>query len=339
MRASTRIKFCVVAAVLVVIAGLCGFKAPLDALFNLIAGWAIYLDRVVPQIRISLTGVVTALVCMTTLAVGLHLFLRWLAAQMTHQGEGNQALAWSVRRTAAILGVVVLLFVAGTSAVGITHQTVWLATSSEVVTDRNRFRTPSRINLKNQAIAMMHYQEHRKAFPPAALLGSEGQPLLSWRVLLLPYLEEEELGSRFKLDEPWDSPHNLRLLPHIPNIYIDPTAPKATPSYYTHYRVFVGPGTPFEPGKRLRSPDDFPDGTSKTLLIVEAAEPVPWTKPEELIYDPLSPLPRLGGLVPGMINVVLADGSVRGLLTTVPEANLRAAITRNGGESLNLDDW
>ena len=88
----------------------------------------------------------------------------------------------------------------------------------------------------------------------------------------------------------------------------------------------------------MRLPDDFPDGASKTFLVVEADEPVPWTKPEDLFYEPGKPLPRLGGLFRDGFNCVLADTSVRFIPRQTKEETIRALITRNGGEKVDLPE-
>jgi hypothetical protein len=182
--------------------------------------------------------------------------------------------------------------------------------------------------------------DHR--LPPAAICDRKtGKPLLSWRVAILPYIEHEALFKEFKLDQPWDSPHNLKLLPRMPKIYAEPGGEVGST---TIYRVLVGKGTAFEPlGQRkppfgevgLSFPDDFPDGTANTLLIVEAADAVAWTRPDELVYDPKGPLPRLRDAKDGP-NVALTDGSVRALPRSLDEATLRALITRNDGRSIKL---
>jgi Protein of unknown function (DUF1559) len=167
--------------------------------------------------------------------------------------------------------------------------------------------------------------------------GLDGKPLYSWRVLLLPYIDQQGLYDEFKLDEPWDSPHNIRLLERMPSTYAPPRYKQSlVPPHHTVCHVFVGKGTPFE-GREDLSLDDFPDGTSSTLLVIEAGEPVPWTKPQELEYDPDGPLPELRGLFKDIIRVCMADGSVRYVRRDVSEATLRAAITRNGGDKLGLD--
>jgi hypothetical protein len=143
-------------------------------------------------------------------------------------------------------------------------------------------------------MAMHTYHDVHGRLPAAAVCGKDGKPLLSWRVTILPYLEKMELYEQFKLDEPWDSPHNIRLLSEIPDVYAPPPGKKSkVPPDHTVCHVFVGNGTAFEGHDGLRLSDDFPDGTFNTLLLVEAGEPVPWTKPEDLTYDPAGPLPEL----------------------------------------------
>jgi hypothetical protein len=101
----------------------------------------------------------------------------------------------------------------------------------------------------------------------------------------------------------------------------------------TRYRVFLGNGAAFEPGKQLTR-KDFTDGLKNTLLVVEAGEAVPWPKPEELVYDPVKPLPKLGGTFPDGFYAAFADGTVRFIKNGTDEKLLRALITRNGGESV-----
>jgi hypothetical protein len=103
----------------------------------------------------------------------------------------------------------------------------------------------------------------------------------------------------------------------------------------TFYQAFVGPGTAFEakPGGG-RSVREFTDGTGATILLVEAAEPVEWTRPADLVYDPNGPLPALGNLDPARFTYALADGTVWETRRDTPAATLCALITRNGGEAL-----
>jgi hypothetical protein len=165
---------------------------------------------------------------------------------------------------------------------------------------------------------------------------------LSWRVALLPYLEDKELYAQFKLDEPWDSPKNKQLLPRIPFVFRHPKAdPAKTVEGFTHYRVFVGPGTAFDPtvGRNFRIPRDFSDGLPDTLFVVEAADPIEWTRPEtaDFEYGPNEPLPKLGNGRWLGAAALMGDGKVRFLKKDISECTLRALITRNGGEAVGHD--
>jgi hypothetical protein len=185
-------------------------------------------------------------------------------------------------------------------------------------------------------------QMSQQGYIEPAIMSKDGKPLLSWRVAILPYVESNNLYSQFKLDEPWDSANNLRLLNQMPRIYAHKGSTEGTSN--THYRVFVGGGAMFEYGKKTRfasnKPDEIgiSDGTSNTIEIVEAAQAVPWTKPDELAFDPNGSLPQLG--VPGrkFVNIAVADGSVRAHdLKNLNPVTLKAAITANGGEVLPLE--
>ncbi len=216
-------------------------------------------------------------------------------------------------------------------------------------------RSRAASNLKQIALAMHAYADnHGGRLPPAVLSDSKGRPLHSWRVLLLPYLDNKDLYEQFRLGEPWDSPHNLALLPRMPRVYAAPVLPVEVPAepFSTFCQVFTGRGTAFEGTQGLRLPEDFPDGTSETVLVVEAGEAVPWTRPADLEYAADRPLPALGGVFTGQgrfslfgsprekgFHVLLADGSVRLIRAgEVSEPTLRAAITRGDGKKPG-PDW
>ena len=201
-------------------------------------------------------------------------------------------------------------------------------------------RITSSNNLKQIGLCMNIYHESIGEFPPAACCDDAGKPLLSWRVLILPTFDAP-LYQQFKLDEPWDGPNNAKLLSQMPACYALPGSPD--PPGYTHYRVFVGHGAAFDPpaapsmAPRIRL-SDFSDGAAQTILVVEAAQAAPWTKPDELDYDPDKPLPPLGYRFRGGFQVGMADATVHWVRNEVSEQTLRAAITRSGGETLG-PDW
>jgi hypothetical protein len=198
-------------------------------------------------------------------------------------------------------------------------------------------RVHSQNNLKQLGLAMHNYLSTTNTFPANAIYDKDGKALLSWRVMLLPYLEGEDLYKQFKLDEAWDSPHNKKLLAKMPAVYKSP-AGKAKHPYGTFYQGFHGAGAIFD-GKRGIGIADITDGTSNTIMFAEAANDVPWTKPEDLPFKPGKPLPKLGGIFPGDgFNATFADGSVRFFRSTVKESSLEKMITRNGGEVLDADE-
>ncbi len=189
-------------------------------------------------------------------------------------------------------------------------------------------------NLKQIALAMHNFESAYQVFPPAAIVDKKGKKLLSWRVQILPYIEQDNLYKQFKLDEPWDSDHNKKLIPLMPPVYADPRA-EAKPGQ-TYYKVFVGKDAGFDwvQGRKIF---DFTDGTSNTMLIAAGGTPVVWTQPDDFEFDAEKKLPDLTGPFEELL-VAFCDGSVRVLRKGLPEATLKALITRAGGEVVGIDD-
>jgi hypothetical protein len=162
--------------------------------------------------------------------------------------------------------------------------------------------------LSQIGIAMHAHNDAYQRLPANAIYDKNGKPLLSWRVAILPFIEQVPLYKQFKLDEPWDSEHNKKLLARMPSIYA-PVGVKDAPPNSTYYQLFTGNGTPFVGMAAPRIPASFPDGTSNTILAVEASKAVPWTKPEDIVYDPKKP-PKLGAMFPDRFAALMVDGRV-----------------------------
>jgi prepilin-type processing-associated H-X9-DG protein len=188
-------------------------------------------------------------------------------------------------------------------------------------------------NLKQIGLAMHFYHDANNAYPKPAITDKDGKPLLSWRVAILPYIEQASLYQKFHLDEPWDSPHNKALIVQMPT-YLCPSRPNAQPGTTT-YRCLVGPGALFEEGKATTMAD-VTDGTSNTLAVVESQEAVPWTKPDELKFDPAAgaSLFGVGSFHPGGFNALFADGSVRFISATIDKQVFKSLITRAGHDGV-----
>lgn len=190
-------------------------------------------------------------------------------------------------------------------------------------------------NLKAIALAFDNYEAAGGRLPAQAIYTPDGKPGLSWRVMLLPYLDQSELYKQFKLDEAWDSPHNKKLIARMPWMYEIPGRKQSSPGQ-TFFQVFHGKGAVFD-GKDGIKFEDITDGRANTFLVVEAGKAVPWTKPEDIPFDPAKKLPRLGGSFRGVFLAAFCDGAVRPVSDTVSEDVLKAMITRNGGEKLGDD--
>ncbi|MEO0531490.1 MAG: DUF1559 domain-containing protein [Planctomycetota bacterium] len=129
-------------------------------------------------------------------------------------------------------------------------------------------RAKSTNNLKQILLALLNYESANGHFPPQAIHADDGTPLLSWRVAILPYLEEQDLFDRFKLDEPWDSPHNAALLPEMPAVYHDPSSAAEPTDGKTDYLGVAGPRAIFDTSTEGVKLAAVTDGLSMTIAVV-----------------------------------------------------------------------
>jgi hypothetical protein len=192
-------------------------------------------------------------------------------------------------------------------------------------------RAQSMNNVKQIALAMHNYHDVFKAFPAHANYANK-KPLLSWRVHILPFIEQDGLYRQFKLDEPWDSPHNKALIKQMPETYRSPLA-KNLPAGKTTYLTPVGPNMIFGSPEGM-SMLKITDGTSNTILTVEAdeAKAVFWTQPEDLKVDQQNPLAGLTSQERKGFIVGFADGSVRFVSNSIDPQVLWRLFTADGGE-------
>ena len=203
-------------------------------------------------------------------------------------------------------------------------------------------RMQSANNLKQMGIAFHNYTDTWSHFPANIVDKNTGKPLLSWRVALLPYIEQNALYKAFKQDEPWDSEHNIKLAKSLVPVYSLANQTKRDPqgNCLTPYQAFTGKSTLFEAGKKVRF-TDVTDGTSNTLLFVEAKNQVIWSKPDDIPFDPAKELPAantfLGGLFPGGFNAAFCDGSVRFIGDLIDTKTLKLLITRSDGQVIDFD--
>lgn len=198
----------------------------------------------------------------------------------------------------------------------------------------------SQNNLRHIAIGINHHQQTYKRWPASFNAGPDGAPLLSWRVHLLPFLDEEALYKQFRLDEPWDSEHNQKLITLIPEVYLSPFS-EAEVGLTTYLGNAVEGGVFIQPADGFSYPTQglgeygISDGTANTLLVLEVNDQhaVPWSKPAD--FDPEMDTDLFNWLNVrdgGELNAAYADGGwyYRGSADDIE--TFRAELTREGGE-------
>jgi hypothetical protein len=188
-------------------------------------------------------------------------------------------------------------------------------------------------SLQEIGAALEAYAQQNRRYPNPAIRDAAGQPLLSWRVELLPYLGYAALYQQFALDQPWDSPQNQALLKHIPVQY------RAAHRWDERTNVLlpVGNSTAFRPAGAVNV-RKFDDGISNTVIAVEAddAIAVAWTQPQDLAFEPTRPQQNLGGLHSGSFLAVWGGGKILETSATLPANQLKGIFTVDGGETINV---
>lgn len=183
-------------------------------------------------------------------------------------------------------------------------------------------------------VGTLHQQRDPEAASPSAHSTDQaGKPMLSWRVYLLPQLEQQNLFEQFKLDEPWDSPHNQKLIAKMPAIYrTDANLPRGK----TTAVALVSKDSAMPHGRAIRFAD-ITDGLSNTILFVHANRDcaVTWTKPDDIEFDPQNPLKCLGE--GGTFQAVLCDGSVHQIPATIDAETMRRLVNRHDGKPVSLN--
>lgn len=192
-------------------------------------------------------------------------------------------------------------------------------------------RARSMNNLKQLMLALHNYHAAFGRFP-ADVTDKGGKPLLSWRVQILPFIEQEALYKEFKFDEPWDSSHNQKLIARMPKVFRSPRQAAAVQDRTT-YLAPLGTGLMWDNPKGLKI-SEVTDGTSNTIALVEADDDraVTWTKPEDISIDRKNPTAGLLGHFGTGFLAAMADGSVRFFGKDIDPMKLSALFTRAGGE-------
>jgi type II secretory pathway pseudopilin PulG len=197
-------------------------------------------------------------------------------------------------------------------------------------------RMESTNNLRQIGLALHNYHDQFGTFPPAVVTDPNGKPLYSGRVLLLPFLDQQNLYDQFDKDQAWDSPRNQPISQTMLSVFMDPSAPGSpdVSGGRTDYLFVTGARTIFEPGKSIPMAD-ITDGTANTIVVLEVGgSAVNWAQPSDLEVSQLGALAP--GNHPGIRLALFADGSVHVISNNTPAATVQAMGTRNGGEPVNV---
>jgi type II secretory pathway pseudopilin PulG len=204
-------------------------------------------------------------------------------------------------------------------------------------------RSQCKNNLKQIGLALHNYHDTFGCFPPAYIADEYGRPMHSWRVLILPYIDQALLYNQYRFDEPWDGPNNSRLADRIGNTFLCPSDPATygeQRGQMTNYVAILGPDTAWPDSQSVKL-TDIQDGTSNTILVVEVAHSdIHWMEPRDLDLPPMKlninpeSGPGASSGHTGGIHALLGDGSVRFLSDTLPEPTFRALLTIHGGEKI-----
>ena len=202
-------------------------------------------------------------------------------------------------------------------------------------------RTICKNNLHQIGLALHNYHDKFGCFPPAYIADERGRPMHSWRVLLLPYIDQAPLYNLYRFDEPWDGPNNLQLARHTIAAYQCPTDAKErdTPQNWTTYVAVIGPHTCWPGSESVSISDIFSDGTSQTLLVVEVRDSgIHWMEPRDLHVTQMSPRinPSHGQGISSHhgdgAGGVAADGGVRYFSEQLSPSELTSLLTIDGKE-------
>jgi prepilin-type processing-associated H-X9-DG protein len=202
-------------------------------------------------------------------------------------------------------------------------------------------RSMAQNNMKQILLAMHNYHDVNQKWPAPIVYDGDGNPLYSWRVELLPYMEQQNIYNQWDKTKAWDSPENMHLSQMMINVYRSPADPSVAANG-TNYFVIIGDQTAFPPSDSITLME-MTDGTSNTIAIVEIQGiSGSWAAPIDPRMEDITPSigsgpGQLNPVHTGGINVGLCDGSVRFLSDQTPANVIHAALTRKGGEAVMLD--
>ena len=319
------------------------FEIPLRVMF----GWALFLWHTVPRVSVVWSDVAMAAVFFVAFGTGLHGFFLWLSREIATK-RGEPAAPWPPRRTFSLVGLIVLIFASGIAAVGITHESVWMARMQESwlnADSQATIRARSRHNVHAIGIGFHNFRDEQGFFPAGAVLDADGIPLHGWGTLILPHIEQGPIYNQIDLRRAWNDPKNRPAFSTIVSMYVNPgfwrtigpqnsehNAEGIALSHYAANQHVVSS----RPGMKM---EDIRDGAANTILAGEVAasfrpwgHPLNWRDPSKGINKSAD---GFGGPWESGAHLMMVDGSVRFLSNDIDPSVLRALSTPAAGDVIN----
>lgn len=308
------------------------------AVIHLLLGWIVYLTRVLPEVTVGWDGIATFVVGIFVFTLLLHNIAAWLRWEMS-----GQTLFWKWRSTFTVVGLVIMMFVSGIAMIGVTHQSIWLATQDESLMEPvmigQYMPVSSGSNLKEMGFGIRNFYENNNAMP--SLKRSE-KPEHSWVTQSIPF---KNYSNEMDEERAWDHPDNQleirKLVPELLNPELRPLVLRDENGYgVSHY---AGNTHLFDQPQPVKF-SIIKDGLSNTVMVGEVNSNFqPWAKPGAN-RDPALGLNRspdgFGG--PRSRNKTMfltGDGSVRSFSNDIDPTVLKALGTPAGGEGIDPDQW
>ena len=181
----------------------------------------------------------------------------------------------------------------------------------------------------------LYANDNNGKYPPPYTKSAQGAPLLSWRVLILPYIEQQNLFNKFNQNEPWDGPTNKPLLSYMPKMYLSSGNSEVNSEFKTTFLAPVAKETVFSPAGGVTK-NAISDGLSNTILVADVDDDfaTEWTRPVDLNVNSQNPALGLINSNPAGFMALFCDGSVK-VAPNRPLPNVWAMFTIGGGEQVN----
>ncbi|MDA1162053.1 MAG: DUF1559 domain-containing protein [Planctomycetota bacterium] len=309
-----------------------------EAVLRVATGWMWFLASSSSQMEASgaETGLFVGLL-IATIVCGFVL----IVSIRNRDAVARPGLIRSIRLSSMLVGVIVLIFVAGISFVGLSRNVIWLARTKGSLVESGRAnsrRTQSKNNLKQIGLSLWNYHEVADQFPPGGTFNEMGEGQHGWITLLLPFMDYADLHAKIDMHDHWKSEANADHMKTPIPFLLHPGLPWESTKVSGGFAATHYAGNPWilAPNQSL-SLRDITDGASNTILAGEIKDAIPawgspgnWRKIDRKLNSPAA----FGSPSMGVVQFLLGDGTVRAISEQVDPVVLKALFTPSDGRQL-----